>query len=137
MPSTSSGLAAWKDQAGGPWLAVLRAAQELLERDALTCTWLNGLGGRRLALPKEWTEYAVSRGGELQAFDLTQAWNPHKVVAVTGGLPYQGHPRFVLGIACRDSLSAALHKAVLEWAQSLTFAAHLAERNTDLPRQAA
>ena len=137
MPSTSSGLAAWRDQAGGPWLAVLRATQELLERDALTCTWLNGLGGRSLTLPDAWTAYAAARGGELQAFDLTQAWNPHKVVAVAGGLPYEGRARFVLGIACRSSLGAALHKALLEWAQSLTFAAHLAKHDEDLPHQAA
>ena len=136
MPSTSSGLAAWRDQSGGPWLAVLRAAQELLERDALTCTWLNGLGGRKLTLPKAWTDYAISRGGEIHAFDLTQAWNPQRVIAVAGGLPYAGRPRFVLGMACRPSLNAALHKAILEWAQSLTFAAHLAGPGKDLPHQA-
>ncbi|CAM4290514.1 YcaO-like family protein [Bordetella muralis] len=135
MPSTSSGLAAWRDEANGPWLAVLRAAQELLERDALATTWLNGLGGRQLSLPVEWTDYVAASGGEIAAFDLTQAWNPHRVVAVAGGLPYAGHPRFVLGVACRANLSEALHKALLEWAQALTFASHLADRGDDLPRQ--
>ncbi|WP_144637709.1 YcaO-like family protein [Bordetella genomosp. 13] len=131
MPSTSSGLAAWRDEAGGPWLALLRAAQELLERDALATTWLNGLGGRTLPLPEEWTHDAARRGGAIAAYDLTQAWNPHPVVAVAGGLPWAGRPRFVLGIACRASRGAALHKALLEWTQSLTFAAHLAGRATD------
>lgn len=135
MPSTSSGLAAWRDEAGGPWLAILRAAQELLERDALAATWLNGLGGRKLSLPAEWTDYVAEGGGEITAFDLTQAWNPHRVVAVAGGLPYGGRPRFVLGIACRADMGEALHKALLEWAQALTFASHLADRGDDLPRQ--
>ncbi|OZI59315.1 hypothetical protein CAL20_06155 [Bordetella genomosp. 4] len=135
MPSTSSGLAAWRDEAGGPWLAVLRAAQELLERDALAATWLNGLGGRKLSLPAEWVDYVVANGGEIAAFDLTQAWNPHRVIAVAGGLPYGGRPRFVLGIACRANVDEALHKALLEWAQALTFASHLADRGDDLPRQ--
>jgi len=137
MPSTSSGLAAWRDQAAGPWLAVLRAAQELLERDALATTWLNGLGGRLLTLPAEWVDYVAASGGEIMAFELTQAWNPHRVVAVAGGLPYAGRPRFVLGIACRASLGAAMHKALLEWAQALTFASHLAGRDEALPRQPA
>ncbi|MBV6304989.1 YcaO-like family protein [Candidimonas humi] len=137
MPSTSSGLAAWRDQAGGPWLATLRAAQELLERDALATTWLNGLGGRQLTLPADWQAYAADHGGELAAFDLTQAWNPQPVIAVAGGMPYRGRPRFVLGIACRASLGAALHKALLEWSQALTFAAHLANGPSDeLPREA-
>ncbi|MEN4920242.1 YcaO-like family protein [Achromobacter spanius] len=135
LPSTSSGLAAWRDAAEGPWLAVLRAAQEVLERDALAVTWLNGLGGRRLDAPADWHAYAVERGGELAVFDLTQAWNPHPVIAVAGGLPYQGRPRHVLGIACRATAGAALHKALMEWAQSLAFAAHLANRQAgSLPR---
>ncbi len=137
LPSTSSGLAAWRDAAGGPWVAVLRAAQELLERDALATTWLNGLGGRQLALPAAWTDYVAARGGEVAAFDLTQSWNPQPVIAVAGSLPYAGRPRFVLGIACRASAGAALHKAALEWAQALTFAAHLADNTEDLPRDPA
>ena len=136
MPSTSSGLAAWRDAADGPWLAVLRAAQEVLERDALAVTWLNGLGGRRLDAPARWQDFVAERGGELAVFDLTQAWNPHPVIAVAGGMPCQGRPRHVLGIACRATAGAALHKALMEWAQSLAFAAHLAARQSgSLPRE--
>ncbi|MGV6482435.1 YcaO-like family protein [Stenotrophomonas rhizophila] len=138
LPSTSSGLAAWRDGRDGAWLALLRAAQELLERDALAVTWLNGVAGRRIALPAPWHAHASARGGELQAFDLTQQWNPHPVIAVAGGIPFDGRPRNVLGIACRADPGEALHKALLEWQQSLTFAAHLCGRErARLPRDPA
>jgi ribosomal protein S12 methylthiotransferase accessory factor len=138
LPSTSSGLAAWRDGRDGAWLALLRAAQELLERDALAVTWLNGVAGRRIALPAHWHAHASARGGELQAFDLTQHWNPHPVIAVAGGIPFEGRPRHVLGIACRADPHEALHKALLEWQQALTFAAHLCGRDSDrLPREPA
>ncbi|MEN5265921.1 YcaO-like family protein [Stenotrophomonas sp. TWI587] len=138
LPSTSSGLAAWRDGRDGAWLALLRAAQELLERDALAVTWLNGVAGRRIALPPHWHAHADARGGELQAFDLTQHWNPHPVIAVAGGIPFEGRPRHVLGIACRADPGEALHKALLEWQQALTFAAHLCGRESArLPREPA
>jgi len=138
LPSTSSGLAAWRDGRDGAWLAVLRAAQELLERDALAVTWLNGVAGRRIALPAQWHAHVDARGGELQAFDLTQHWNPHPVIAVAGGMPFEGRSRYVLGIACRADPSEALHKALLEWQQALTFAAHLCGRESArLPRDPA
>jgi len=138
VPSTSSGLAAWRDGRDGAWLALLRAAQELLERDALAVTWLNGVAGRRIALPTQWQAFADARGGELQAFDLTQHWNPHPVIAVAGGIPFDGRPRYVLGIACRADPGEALHKALLEWQQALTFAAHLCGRESArLPRDPA
>jgi ribosomal protein S12 methylthiotransferase accessory factor len=138
LPSTSSGLAAWRDGRDGAWLVVLRAAQELLERDALAATWLNGVAGRRIALPAHWHAHASARGGELQAFDLTQHWNPHPVIAVAGGIPFEGRPRHVLGIACRADPHEALHKALLEWQQALTFAAHLCGRESArLPREPA
>ena len=138
MPSTSSGLAAHRDSVHGPWLALLRAAQELLERDAFAVTWLHGLGGRELPVPARWAERAQALGGTLRAFDLTQAWNPHPVIAMMGGAPMEGAPRWVLGLACRATLDAALEKAALEWAQSLAFAGFmLRERAHELPRQAA
>ncbi|WWW36572.1 YcaO-like family protein [Stenotrophomonas rhizophila] len=138
VPSTSSGLAAWRDGRDGAWLALLRAAQELLERDALAVTWLNGVAGRRIALPAHWHAHVDARGGELQAFDLTQHWNPHPVIAVAGGIPFEGRPRYVLGIACRADPGEALHKALLEWQQALTFAAHLCGRESArLPREPA
>jgi len=138
LPSTSSGLAAWRDGRDGAWLALLRAAQELLERDALAVTWLNGVAGRRIALPTQWQAFVDARGGELQAFDLTQHWNPHPVIAVAGGIPFEGRARHVLGIACRADPGEALHKALLEWQQALTFAAHLCSRESArLPREPA
>ncbi len=138
MPSTSSGLAAHRDSVHGPWLALLRAAQELLERDAFAVTWLHGLGGRELPVPARWAERAQALGGTLRAFDLTQAWNPHPVIAMLGGAPMEGAPRWVLGLACRATLDAAFEKAALEWAQSLAFAGFmLRERAQQLPRQAA
>lgn len=138
LPSTSSGLAAWRDSRDGAWLALLRAAQELLERDALAVSWLNGLAGRRIQVPAQWQAHVHDRGGELQALDLTQQWNPHPVIAVTGGMPFEGRPRHVLGIACRADPAEALHKALLEWHQALTFAAHLCGRESArLPREPA
>ena len=134
MPSTSSGLAAHRDAAGGPWLALLRAAEEVLERDALTVTWLHGLGGREVPLPAAWADAVAARGGHLHAFDLTQAWNPHPVIAVAGGLPQEGEMRHGLGVACRADPAHALDKAMAEWRQSIAFAGHLRRtRASELP----
>jgi ribosomal protein S12 methylthiotransferase accessory factor len=122
FPSTSSGLAAHTDT----WLALLRAVQELLERDALTITWLNSLGGRQFDLPAALHEPVAARGGEVYAFDLTQRWNPHPVAAVCGSLPSRGRPRIALGAACRETLGLACEKAFQEWLQGVEFAGQLA-----------
>jgi ribosomal protein S12 methylthiotransferase accessory factor len=138
VPSTSSGLAAHRDASSGPWLAILRAAQELLERDALTVTWLNGLGGREIALDDARAEQVTKRAGQVHVFDLTQAWNPHPVIAVAGSIPSEGAPRYCMGIACRATQAEALDKAWLEWAQALTFADHMRrQRVAELPREPA
>lgn len=138
FPSTSSGLAAHRDAAEGPWLALLRAAQEVLERDALTVSWLNGLGGREIALPADWQAAVARLGGEARAFDLTQRWNPHPVIAVAGSVQSEGRWRHVLGIACRATLAEATQKAALEWAQSLSFAGFmLRQRGAQLPSEPA
>ena len=122
-PTTSSGLAAQRDSAGtGPWRAVLRAAQEVLERDALAVAWLNGLGGREIGLPASYADAVRAMGAEVHALDLTQQWNPHPVVAVMGRMDAQGRARHAFGIACRASVAEALDKAWLEWAQSLRYA---------------
>lgn len=63
------------------------ATQELVERDAFTTTWLHGLAPPRLSLPEE------LRTGDVRAFDLTPAYSPHPVVAVTGTLPIAGRER--------------------------------------------
>jgi ribosomal protein S12 methylthiotransferase accessory factor len=114
----------------------LRATQEVLERDALAVTWLNGLGGRALTLPARWSGVADELGAEVCALDLTQAWNPHPVVAVMGRHQAEGRARHAFGIACRATLDEAIDKAWLEWAQSLRFADHLV-RHTEVPAEPA
>lgn len=136
LPSTSSGLAAHGDGASGPWLSLLRAAQEMLERDALAVTWLNGLGGREIPLSSPYREQAEALGACIHAFDLTQAWNPHPVIAVAGRLDAEGRPRHAFGIACRASADDAMAKAWLEWAQSLRYADYIRRTQADdLPRE--
>ena len=120
VPSTSTGLAAHPD----PLMALLRGAEELLERDAFTVTWLSSLGGRTLALPPSYGAPVAARGGEVYAFELTQAWNPHAVVAVAGFLPQRGLRRYSLGCACCADHAQALEKAYLEWLQGTVFAGY-------------
>lgn len=137
-PSTSSGLAAHRDAAAGPWLAVLRAAQEVLERDALAVTWLNGLGGREIDIPKRLLDTVATMGAQVHAFDLTQSWNPHPVVAIAGRLDAQGLARHAFGIACRSNYDDAIDKAWLEWAQSLRYAEFIRQnRAGSIPERAA
>ncbi|MDB5846924.1 MAG: hypothetical protein JWP29_676 [Rhodoferax sp.] len=138
-PSTSSGLAAQRDHAGtGPWRALLRATQEVLERDALAVTWLNGLGGHEMPLATHYAETARAMGARVHAFDLTQAWNPHPVVAVMGRLDAEGQPRHAFGIACRASVQGAMDKAWLEWAQSLRYADFMRRQSgLQVPREPA
>jgi ribosomal protein S12 methylthiotransferase accessory factor len=120
LPSTSTGLAAAPD----PFWALLSAVEELLERDAFAVYWLNALPGRELALPAEYRRAVEEKGGEARAFDLTQAWNPHPVVAVCGNLPLRGLPRYSLGAACRPDYPRAVEKAFLEWLQGTVFAGY-------------
>ncbi len=124
LPSTSTGLAAFTDR----FTALLRGLQELLERDALAVTWLGALPGRELRLPEPLAGPVEDRGGEVRAFDLTQRWNPHPVVAVCGELPLRGRPRVSFGIACRATWEEALESAYREWFQGVLFVGyHLAE----------
>lgn len=117
LPATSSGLAA----ARSTTRALLRATQELVERDALTVAWLHGLAPPRLPLPAALAEPVQRRGGEVIAFDLTPAYSPHAVVAVAGTLPLGGRRRATLGLACRADPAQALTKAWLEWCQGTVF----------------
>lgn len=113
LPATSSGLAAGPS----PVNALLRATQELVERDAFATTWLHSLAPPRLPLPED------LRTGDVHAFDLTPAYSPHPVVAVAGTLPLAGRPRPTLGLACRATLDEAIRKAWLEWTQGTVFIA--------------
>ncbi|SEQ53933.1 ribosomal protein S12 methylthiotransferase accessory factor [Lentzea xinjiangensis] len=120
LPSTSSGLAAGPSTTS----ALLRATQELVERDAFTTTWLHSLAPPRFA--------ADLPHGAL-AFDLTPAYSPHPVVAVAGSLPIAGRPRPTLGLACRATVAEALRKAYEEWAQGTVFIEVWLARNGDRP----
>lgn len=115
---TSSGLAA------GPsaFQALLRAIQELIERDALMVTWLHSVPARAIKMPNEYADKVKDLGGEVWAFDLTPAYSPFPVIAVAGGIQKRGKWRYSLGVACRETWEAALDKAYLEWNQGVLFA---------------
>jgi ribosomal protein S12 methylthiotransferase accessory factor len=117
--STSSGLAADPSVI----TALLRATQELVERDAYVTTWLHQLGGREVVAPHLQRDVAPL-GGRLRAFDLTQDFSPHPVAAVTGTVPLGGAPRHSLGLACRATWDEAVEKAHLEMLQGTVFAGH-------------
>lgn len=117
---TSSGLAADPSVVR----ALLRATQELVERDAYVTTWLHGLGGRRVAAPQVDAALAATPGASAQVYDLTPAWSSHPVAAVTGCVPLAGRPRYSLGLACRSSWEAAVEKALAELLQGTLFIAH-------------
>lgn len=115
---TSSGLAA------GPTAlqALLRATQELIERDALMMTWLHSVPARSIKMPLKYSEKIRGLSGEMWAFDLTPVYSPFPVIAVAGGIQKRGKWRYSLGVACRETWEAALEKAYLEWNQGVLFA---------------
>ena len=116
--ATSTGLAAGPT----PYAALLRAVQELVERDALAVTWLNGIPGRRVDLPPEHASAVADLGGEAIGIDATPAHSPHPVALVAGHLPLRGTPRVALGAACRERWTDAIDKAFVEWVQGISFA---------------
>ena len=118
--ATSSGLAADPSRE----LALLRAVQELVERDALMVTWLHGVPGRRVALPARYAGPVDALGGEAVCIVATPAYSPHPVALVCGQLPLRGRPRYSLGAACRETWAAAVEKAYLEWIQGVVFAGY-------------
>lgn len=109
--STSSGLAA----DFSPMRALLRAVQELVERDAYVTTWVHGLAGRRRRF---------GDSDAVRAYDVTPDYSPHRVACVAGTLPLRGLPRHSLGLACRASWEEAVEKAYLEFVQGTMFAGH-------------
>lgn len=116
-PATSSGLAAGTTSLR----ALLRAIEELVERDALMVTWLHGIPGRQVALPARLARDVAALGGHVTCIDATPAYSPHPVALVAGSLPLRGRKRFSLGAACRSTWEAAVEKAFLEWAQGVFF----------------
>ncbi|WP_329789655.1 YcaO-like family protein [Lentzea sp. DG1S-22] len=123
LHTTSSGLAAGPSTTN----ALLRAVQELVERDAFTTTWLHSLAPQR---------FAADLPHGVQAFDLTPAYSPHPVVAVAGSLPVAGKPRPTLGLACRATVAEALRKAYEEWVQGTVFVEVWLARHGDEPVEA-
>lgn len=116
--STSNGLAA------GPTTlqAMLRASQELVERDALMITWLHQVAARRVPTPETVAVIADPIGADVTVFDLTPAYSPHPVAMVAGTAPLAGWPRNSVGLACRATFEQAVAKALLEWVQGIAFA---------------
>jgi ribosomal protein S12 methylthiotransferase accessory factor len=138
LPATSTGLAADPS----PVRALLRATQELVERDAFAMAWLHGVAPPRVPIPGELAGEVEARGGEIACLDLTPAHSPHPVAAVLGTLPVAGRPRHTLGLACRARWSDAVRKAWFEWVQGTVFVALRPaeacprERVTDFDRHA-
>ncbi|MCA9323809.1 YcaO-like family protein [Candidatus Saccharibacteria bacterium] len=120
---TSSGLAA----APHARAALLSALLELVERDALMVTWLNGLAGHRIALPETYADEVASLNGIAYAFDITPVYSPYPVIAVCGQIKKDGRPRFSLGVACKTTLAEATEKAYHEWHQGVFFAGIFSE----------
>ena len=131
--ATSTGLAAGTT----PYVALLRAVQELVERDALAVTWLHGIAGRCVALPSEHAGVVADLGGEAMAVDATPSYSRHPVALVAGHLPVRGIPRVALGAACRETWAEAFDKAFLEWVQGISFAGfHLELERSRTPKRA-
>jgi ribosomal protein S12 methylthiotransferase accessory factor len=130
--ATSTGLAA------GPntYVALLRAVQELIERDALAVTWLHGIPGLRVDLPTDYTMAVRELGGTAICFDATPAYSPHPVALVAGELLLRGARRIALGAACRETWRQAVEKAFLEWLQGISYAGFHLESPSGQPRAA-
>lgn len=116
--ATSSGLAAGTTSLR----ALLRAIEELIERDALMISWLHSVPGRQVALPAPCADSVAALGGHVTCIDATPAYSPHPVALVAGSLALRGRDRCSLGAACRGTWEAAVEKAFLEWAQGVFFA---------------
>jgi len=130
--ATSSGLAADPSVTK----ALLRATQELVERDAYVATWLHQLGGREVPVPAFAAEVAPL-GGVARAFDCTPRFSPHPVALVAGTLPLGGSPRHSLGVACRATWAEAVERAHLEMLQGTVFVGHVLSAHPELVGMAA
>lgn len=122
--ATSSGLAADPD----PYKALLRALQEIVERDAYMTTWMHQLGGRLVHAGA----IDARLGGDMRVYDLTPRPSPHPVALVTGTLDLHGRPRHSLGVACRSRWADAVERATLEMLQGTMFVGQVLHRRPDL-----
>jgi ribosomal protein S12 methylthiotransferase accessory factor len=126
--ATSSGLAAGRT----PLDALLRAIQELIERDALMVTWLHGVPGRRVQPLARHCDEVSRLGGEIVCIDATPDYSPHPVALVAGRLQLRGAPRLSLGAACRATWEDAVEKAYLEWIQGVVFVGYYRDAHPQL-----
>lgn len=126
--ATSSGLAAGPSR----MQALLRATQEVVERDALMTIWNWSLPARRATLPDRYAARVGEVGGRVTVVDATPAYSPHPVAVVCGEVPRRGRRRVALGAACRATWAEALDKAFLEWAQGILFAGVWCSARPDL-----
>ena len=127
--ATSNGLAA----GSSPVLALLRAVQEIVERDALMSTWLHSIPARQITLTNDYHSEFLAQGGSVSGFDLTPVFSNHPVAAVAATLPMRGKPRHAFGVACRASWHDAVEKAWLECVQGLLFAGWYTEQSSAVP----
>jgi bacteriocin biosynthesis cyclodehydratase domain-containing protein len=125
-PSISTGLAA-----GPSFLdAVLGGLSEILERDALSVSWLHRLPPRPVpeevvaASPKVGYHLSGATSWRVSFYDLSLDLTPPVVVAVMDHRG-AGGPVLSFGAACRISPVRAVEKAFLEAAQGLTYVRRL------------
>ena len=120
FPVTSNGLAA------GPTLrdAVLAAAFEVIERDALMIAWLNQLPGERLDPQShrdrdvlELCESTARRGVNLELYRLPTDHPCHVCMALGVQLAEGDGPAVVVGLGAELDVHRAARKALLEVAQ--------------------
>jgi len=124
---TSSGLAA----GASPYQALLRALQEIIERDALMITWQHSIRGKQIKLDLKYTNEVETKGGTIVAIDATPAYSPFPVCLIAGTLPIRGHKRISLGCACRETWADAVERAYLEWVQGIIFTGYYYSSHAD------
>ncbi|MBC8872569.1 MAG: YcaO-like family protein [Planctomycetes bacterium] len=127
-PGISTGLACGDSQES----ALLGAACEVIERDALALTWMTGITPPRIE-----QEAFVDLAGDLlpprdecRAFDLTNDVGVPVVLVVCRGQGPSGRLLSV-GSASRPDRDAAIRKAAMEASQDRVYVRHLVGRDPD------
>lgn len=129
-PSISTGLSC-RDTVDS---ALLYGILEVIERDALTLTWLNQIPAPEIdieeveALKELFSRSFGHMGGEFHLFDIT---TDVKVPVVMGGgfFSQPGQPAAVMGASCRPSVESAALKALTEIGQEYPVAKWLMKTN--------
>ena len=112
--------------------ALLGAACEVIERDALALTWLAGISPPRI--DQDWF---LDQAGDLlpprdvcQAYDLTSDVDVPVVLVVCQGEGPSG-PVLSVGSACRPDRDSAARKAAMEASQDRVYVRHLLQQDPD------